>query len=171
MVKLIKLIKANPALCLVIVLIALAGVIFFHMRSDRIQIKRRFDQLSELAGRSSGENMIVMAAQTEKLSNLFAAEAVLAVPVHNLEGTYSRREIVQSALRIKSQSESIRLDFYDLEIVQIIGEKALCRVTARVQATVDGEQINEVRELDCFLLKEDSRWVFSEFRISEILQR
>ncbi len=169
--KILQFIRANAALSALVLLVLLIGGGIAYRRSDRVQIRRRFNRLADLAGRSPTESMIAMAARSEQLSNLFAAKTELSIPVRGLTGEYSRREIVQSAVRVKSQAESIELDFHDLKIREISGDNALCTVTARLRAVINGERINEVRELDCRLVREEGRWVFSSFSVAEILQR
>lgn len=171
MVKIWQYVRANSALCAVVLLVLAIGGGIAYQRSDRVQIRRRFNRLADLAGRSPTESMIAMAARSEQLSNLFADRTTLAVPIRGLTGEYSRREIVQSAVSAKSQAESIQLDFHDMRIRDISGDNAHCTVTARLRAVINGERINEVRELDCHLVREAGRWVFKSFSVAEVLQR
>ena len=171
MVRIWQYARANATLCAsVLLLVAIVGGIAYQ-RSDRVQIRRRFNRLAVLAGRGPSDSMIAMAARSEQLSSLFADRTTLAVPITGLTGEYSRREIVQSAIRVKSLAESIQLDFHDLRIRDISGDNAYCTVTGRLRAVISGERINEVRELDCHLVREDGRWVFKSFSVAEVLQR
>ena len=143
-----------------------------HVRSDRYRIKRNFVRLSELASVKTGEGMIPKGVTSNSLGGLFAEESTLSTPVSELSGVYSRQEITQTALGLKTQCERLSLDFFDLNIEMTGPNTATCGVTARLKGRMDnGEVFDEVRELECRLVEQDGQWLFSECRADPIVTR
>lgn len=143
-----------------------------HVRSDRYRIQRNFARLSELAAVKTGEGLISKGRKSDSLGGLFTAESTLSTPVSELSGVYSRQEITQTALGLKTQCERLSLDFFDLNIEKTGPNTATCGVTARLQGKLDsGDVFDEVRELECQLVEEGGHWLFSECIADRIVTR
>jgi hypothetical protein len=98
----------------------------------------------------------------------------LEVPgAFDLGQTYSRREVVALATRGRARFAEMALTFHDLEI-ELLPENRRARVTlvARLRGvTTAGDPVDERRELECALRKQDGKWLLETCRASEILKR
>ena len=83
-----------------------------------------------------------------------------------------REEISTYAASARSHFSQLHLKFYDFHIT--FPEKGLAKVTLTARLTgksTVGEQADETRELDCVLKKIESKWLFSEIEIVEVLKK
>ena len=77
---------------------------------------------------------------------------------------------MQAAAR--SYVSRLDLKFYDLQIVFPEKEVAKVTLTARLAGrSTAGEQMDEIRELECRLKKIEKKWLFSQIDVVEVLKK
>ena len=156
------------------VLIMIIGIVFAvtFFPSEEKRVKKRFYLLSEWVSKSPEENSFTMLQKMKDIGTLFLEQCELKAPHESLSGSYTRQEI--SAYAGSARSYFFRLDFklYDLHIDFPEKEVAKVTLTARlIGKSTSGEQVNEIRELECLLKKINDKWFFSQVEVIEVLKR
>jgi hypothetical protein len=155
-------------------LLGAAGGVYWWFRpvSDETRIKRMFSTLSELATRPEGEGASGMAYRTHRLASLFADPCELDVTYAFLSGFYSRSEITANAARARARFRHVDLDFFDLSVSPAEGNRTKAIFTVRLVGLLkSGERISEVREMEADLEKRENEWLFTRFRMIDVLQK
>ncbi len=163
-------------LILVIVAAGGAGWYFWQRNTPQGIIRRKFADLAYAASKESGEKSSALIYKTQMvLPNLFAETCGLEVKEAILGGDYSREEISSKAAMAHKRFSSAALRFFDLEIE--VSEQQPDRAKAYFTVNLDGiraqggERVNETREMEATLRKIDGNWVFTNFKIREILRK
>jgi hypothetical protein len=156
---------------ILIVIIGVAVAISFFTGEER-KVKKQFHFLSEWVSKAPDENVLNMLQKNKKIGTLFDEPCTLKVSNHSLSGSYKRDEIVSYAMSARSHVSQLDLKFYDFNIVFPEKEIAKVTLTARLlgKSTV-GEQVDETRELECVLKKIESKWLFNEIEVVEVLKK
>jgi len=169
MVKLKYIILSMIALSIMIVGIW-AGVTFFQ--SEEKKVKKQFHHLSEGVSRDPGENVFTMAQKAKRIRTLFAESCGLKISIEPLSGQYTPEEISSYATRCRSQFSKLNLKFYDLHIEFPEKEIAKVNLTARLTGRLTTEEyVDEIRELECQLKKVETKWLFSNVEVVEVLRK
>lgn len=149
------------------------GLLYWALRdSESNRVRRRFDRLSELARVVPGAHIVATGLASRNLAELFTDPATLRTPLHEFGGTYSRQQIVQSALALKGSCERLELTFADLDTRFPSPGNAVCTVTARAKGVHrSGGAFAETHELDCKLVKDDGEWRFTDCTVVDVLVR
>jgi len=156
------------------VLMMITGIVFAVtvFPSEEKRVKKRFYLLSEWVSKSPEENSFAMLKKMKDIGTLFLEPCELKAPHESLSGSYTRQEI--SAYAGSARSHFFQLDFklYDLHIAFPEKEVAHVTLTARlIGKSTSGEQVDEIRELECLLKKIDKKWFFSQVEVIEVLKR
>jgi hypothetical protein len=154
---------------IVIIGIVLAVTVF---PGEEKRVKKRFHLLSEWVSKSPEENSFTMLKKMKDIGTLFLEPCELKAPHESLSGSYTRQEI--SAYAGSARSHFFQLDFklYDLHIAFPEKEVAKVTLTARlIGKSTSGEQVDEIRELECLLKKIDKKWFFSQVEVIEVLKK
>ena len=140
--------------------------------SEEKRVKKRFHLLSERVSKSPGENAFTMLQKMKDIGTLFFEPCELKVLDQSLSGSYTRQEISTYAGSARSHSSQLDLKFYDLHIEFPEKEVAKVTLTGRlIGKSKTGEQVDEIRELECFLRKIENKWLFSQIEVVEVLKR
>jgi hypothetical protein len=156
------------------VLIVILGIVFAVtvFPSEEKRVKKRFHLLSEWVLKSPEENSFTMLKKMKDIGTLFLEPCELKAPHESLSGSYTRQEI--SAYAGAARSHFFQLDFklYDLHIAFPERKVAKVTLTARlIGKSTSGEQVDEVRELECLLKKIGKKWFFSQVEVIEVLKK
>jgi len=156
------------------VLIVIIGIVltFSVFPSEEKRVKKGFHLLSEWVSKSPEENSFTMLKKMKDIGTLFLEPCELKAPHESLSGSYTRQEI--SAYAGTARSHFFQLDFklYDLHIAFPEKEVVQVTLTARlIGKSMIGEQIDEIRELECLLKKIDEKWFFSRVEVIEVLKK
>jgi len=154
-----------------IVVVAISAALLFFPSEER-KVKRRFALFSDYVSKDSKENTITMASKIKRITALFSEHCNFMISDHSLSGNYTREDISGMALRGRAYFSTLDLKFYDLKVS--LPEKDLARVnvTARLSGqSVDGERVDETRELMCLLKKVEKNWLFSSLEVIEVLRK
>ena len=154
---------------MVIIGIVLAATVF---PSEEKRVKKRFHLLSEWISKSPEESALAMLQKMKDIGTLFFEPCELKVPDQSLSGSYTRQEISTYAGSARSHSSQLDLKFYDLHIEFPEKEVAKVTLTGRlIGKSTTGEQVDEIRELECLLKKIDRKWFFNQVEVIEVLKK
>jgi hypothetical protein len=152
-----------------IIAIILAVTVF---PSEEKRVKKRFRLLSEWVSKSPEENSFTMLQKMKDIGTLFLEHCELKAPDESLSGSYTRQEISAYAASARSHFSHLDLKFYDLHIAFPEREVAAVTLTSRLQGkSTAGEQVDEIRELECLLKKIENKWLFSQIEVIEVLKK
>jgi hypothetical protein len=113
-----------------------------------------------------------MLQKIKDIGTLFLEPCELKAPHESLSGSYTRQEISAIAGSARSHFFQLDLKFYDVHIAFPKKEVAEVTLTARlIGRSTTGEQVDEVRELDCLLRKMDRKWFFNQIEVIEVLRK
>lgn len=156
------------------VVVGILAVLYFSPSEEK-KVRKQFDLLSQYVAKEPGEDPFSMANRIQHISRLFAENCEFKIegdPFYSFSGNDSRQEVAGYALRSRSYFSDLVLKFHDLKIRFPEKELAHVRLTARLTGkSTSGENIEEVRELQCVLSKIEKRWLFSSFEVVEVLKR
>ncbi len=156
------------------VLMVIVGIIFAVtvLPSEEKRVKKRFQLLSEWISKSPEENPITMLQKMKDIGTLFVEPCELKAPHESLSGSYPRQEISAYAGSARSHFFQLDFKFYDLHIAFPEKEVAKVTLTARlIGKSTAGEQVDEIRELECLLKKIDKKWFFNQIEVIEVLRK
>ncbi len=152
-----------------IIAIILAVTVF---PSEEKRVKKRFHLLSEWVSKSPEESPLTMLQKMKDMGTLFLEHCELKAPNESLSGSYTRQEISAYAASARSHFSQLDLKFYDLQITFPEKEVATVTLTSRLRGkSKAGEQVDEIRELECLLKKIDRKWFFSQIEVIEVLKK
>jgi hypothetical protein len=155
-------------------LIVIIGIILVLtvFPSEEKRVKKRFHLLSEWVSRSPEENSFTMLQKMRDIGTLFFEHCELKAPDESFSGRYTRQEISAYAGSARSHFSQLDLKFYDLHIIFSEKEVAKVTLTSRlIGKSTTGEQVDEVRELECLLKKIDNKWLFNQIEVIEVLKK
>lgn len=140
--------------------------------SEEKRVKKQFRLLSEWISKSPEENAFTMLQKMRNVGTLFDEHCELKTDYPSLSGSYTREEISTYVGSAHSHVSRLDLTFYDLQIAFPEKEAAKVTLTARLTGrSTAGEQMDEVRELECRLKKIEKRWLFSAIEVVEVLRK
>ena len=155
----------------VVIIIGIA-VIYYFLPSEEKKVRKQFQLLSEKVQKFPEENALTMLRKMKNIGPLFDEHCELKAPSQFLSGSYSRQEISTYAGSARSVFSQLDLKFYDFHIVFLEREVAKVTLTARLTGrSTAGEQVDEIRELECVLKKIEKRWLFSAIEVVEVLKK
>jgi hypothetical protein len=156
------------------VLLVITGIVFAVavFPSEEKRVKKRFQLLSEWVSKSPEENPITLVQKMKDIGSLFLEHCELKAPHESLSGSYTRQEISAYAGSARSHFSQLDFKFYDLQIAFPEKEVAKVSLTARlIGKSMTGDQVDEIRELECLLKKIDKKWFFSQIEVIEVLKK
>ena len=159
---------------LIAVLVVILGILAatYLLESEEKKVKKQFDLLSKWVSKDLGESPITMASKARNIGTLFAESCELKVPVDSISATYTPAEVSGYVLHGRLQFSEMSLKFYDLTVE--FPEKGTAQVvlTANLKGrSMNGELIDETREVQCVLKKTDQKWLFSACEVVEVLEK
>ena len=155
-------------------LIAILGIVIAItvFPSEEKRVKKQFRLLSVWVSKSPEENAFVMLQKIRDIGSLFDEHCELKTDYPSLSGSYTREEISTYAGSTRSNVSRLDLKFYDLQIAFPEKEVAKVTLTARLTGrSTAGEQMDEIRELECRLKKIENKWLFSAIEVVEVLKK
>lgn len=156
---------------LLIAILGCAIVIAVFPREEK-KVRKQFRLLSERVSKSPEENTFTTLQKMRSIGSLFDEHCELKTDYPSLSGSYTREEISGYVGSAHSQVSRLDLTFYDLRIAFPEKEVAKVTLTARLTGrSASGEQMDEVRELECRLRKIEKRWLFSQIDVVEVLKK
>jgi hypothetical protein len=154
---------------IVVIGVVLAVTIF---PSEEKRVKKQLRLLSEWVSKTPGENAFTLLQKMKDIGTLFSEPCELKAPDESISGGYTRQEISAFAGSARSHLSRLDLTFHDLHIIFPEREIAKVNLTARlIGRSTTGEQMDEIRELECFLKKMDGKWLFNQIEVVQVLKK
>jgi hypothetical protein len=158
-------------IALLVVILAVVAWVYL-VQSDTKKIKKQFDSLSKQVSKEKGENPIAIASKAKTIATLFAETCELSDPISGLPATYTPGEMASYAANNRIAFSELSLTFYDFNIE--FSETGLARVTLTGSLKgrlMNGNIVDETREVQCVLKKVGRNWLFSKIEVIEVLKR
>ena len=158
-------------------LVVMAGIVavFYFSPSEEKRVRKQFDLLSQYVKKEPGEDPFSMANRIQNISRLFTDPCEFKIEgdsLYSFSGSYSRQEVAGYALRGRSYFSDLSLTFHDLQIRFPEKGSVHVRFTARLTGrSTSGENVDDTRELQCVLGKNEKKWLFSRLEVVEVLKR
>jgi hypothetical protein len=148
-------------------------LIVLHLsESEEKKVKKQFTLLSEVASKDSDESIIATAQKMQKIRTFFDKRCELKTHLDYLSGTFTPEEIVSHGTLGRAQFSKFSLRFSDLKVE--FPEKGIARVTLTLRVSgilKNNEHVDEIHEVESALRKIEKKWLFSSFRVVEVLKR
>jgi hypothetical protein len=156
------------------VLMVIIGIVavLIVFPSEEKKVKKQFNLLAAWVSKSPEENTFIMLQKMKNIGTLFDEHCELKAPDQSLSGSYTREEISTYAANARSHFSQLDLKFYDLHIIFPEGGITKVTLTSRLTGrSTAGELMDETRELECVLKKIETKWLFSEIEVVEVLKK
>ena len=155
---------------LVAILGSMIAIIVFP--SEERKVRKQFRLLSGWVSKSPEENAFVLLQKMRNVGGLFDEHCELKTDYPSVSGSYTRDEISTYVSSARSQASRLDLTFYDIQIAFPEKEVAKVTLTARLTGrSTAGEEMDEIRELECHLKKIEKKWLFSQIEVVEVLKK
>jgi len=164
-------VKGRLILSSFIVIAGLSAVVHLYPSEEK-KIKKQFSLLAKWISVEQNENVFTIAYKMKSLGDLFTDKVNLKIPDYNLSGGYSRSDIISYTGRARLPFSQFTLQFYDFQIAFPDSETARVTVTGRITGKwLQGEGLEETRELEWILKKVGKEWLFREMEVAEVLKK
>jgi hypothetical protein len=134
-------------------------------------IRKRLSELAAAASITSNEAPLVKLAKAQRLSTFFATDAKVTVdlPGRAIQTFDGREEIQQAAIGARSILNNLKVEFVDVTVsLAADKESAVTHLTAT--ATMPGEKVPEVQELEIEFRKTDHDWLINRVQTIKTLR-
>ncbi|WP_028585791.1 hypothetical protein [Desulfogranum mediterraneum] len=159
---------------LALLLVGLGSWFYLHTDDSRL-IRRQLAQLSELANKEEQEPPLKALQRAARIGKAFSDPCLLELADHQLQGSYSRKELVDQIFLIRRQSSQLRVELYDLSITIDQGQQSQPEATVAatlVAAGLEGDdQPPLAEELQLHLNQEQGEWLIDSVRFNTVLER
>lgn len=165
-------VTAKRLLLIAAMVVAVVVLVMRLLPSEEKRVVRQFDRFSSWASKDQDEKPLKMTENIQKLKSLFADQCELRTDMESLGGQYSPEQIASYAMQARAYFVEVSLSFHDISVEIQEGDRAVVRLTARLQGdSVAEEKVGEVRELECELQKIGGTWLFKKIMVVEVLER
>jgi hypothetical protein len=156
--------------CVVVVIGIVAYFIFSQSEAEKV--KMQFEFIAEKINKDSGENPIIAAANANKIKEVFTEPFTVQAPAFDVFREASTDDISPFILAMRARYSEIALKFYDYVIEFPSKKTANASVTQRMRAKLTaGENVEDINELSCQLIKVDDIWLITEIEIVAVLEK
>lgn len=139
--------------------------------SEERKIRKQFDIIAKSIAREPGENPLSIAGKLRIIEKLFLDPCKIEAPAYAISKIYSRQEITQLGLTVLTYYSKLSVSFYDMKIM-ISDDQANIVTTLKITGRLaNGEEANDVQELECNMTKFDKDWLFREFKLVDVLKK
>jgi hypothetical protein len=170
-VSLLAAVKKHPVIAgLVCVLGVLAVLVLFP--SEEKKVKKQLMAFSNVVSKDPGENVFTTARKAKEIVPLFDENCELIMPAQSVSSYFSQGEIASYLIRSRTHFSDLSLAFVDFSTS--FPEKGTAKVvlTAKLKGkTVNGERVDETREVMSTLKKIKGKWLFAGFEVVEVLKK
>lgn len=162
----------RPVLLAIVAMLLAGAAYYFLFHSIEDKVKKQLRLLAEYVSKDPGEKNLVMLFKTQNLPSLFAEQCDLEIAGSQLSGSYTPEEIMSHVVRGRMQFSKLSLNFYDIAVEYPGKTTARAEMTAKLAGTVDkNKAVEEVREIQAELKLVDGKWLFSKFKVVEVLEK
>ena len=161
---------------IIILLVAclLGSALFFFLHSTQEeQIRARLDQLCKEMQKQENEPALDSMTRAARIGKIFRDPCTIYFTSPLVEGTLSRREIIQHISMARNAFTRLNLTFFDITFNFPDDRLANLFMTMRVQGYLQGndEPFSDVRELRMDMKQTDGTWHISRVEEVQVLER
>jgi hypothetical protein len=146
-----------------------AGSVLFPS-PDRV-IRGELVQLAKAASIGPNEAPLARLSRAQKLSTFFTPDVQITVdiPTRSTQTFNGREEVQEAALAARSMLSELTVKFVDV-VVTVDPDKQSARADLTATASLPGEKLPEVQELEVRFKKTDRDWLISRVRTVKTLR-
>ena len=146
---------------------------FYAVETEEDIIRRKMDEFVENIAKHKGAGIASNVLSSNKLADYFTNPCDIGIGISEISGVFGTEQIVNTAMRIRAMFKTISLKISDVTIIyNPKNERAVVEFSATFDGIFDnGENINGVRDLRCFLLKQDGQWKINIVNIRQVLEK
>ena len=158
----------------ILILLFVAGAAWWFLQEDpEAQVRNAHETLTQLVSKAEDETGAPSIFTVQALRGLFAESCEISGDADMLVGTYSSETMVARILQVQALFHSIDLTFNDLVIEFPSADDAIANFSAVLvgRSMIDGEEdVAETRAVTSRMQKVEGDWLFSEFRLTEVVE-
>lgn len=146
-----------------------AGTVLFPS-PDRV-IRGELIQLAKMASIGPNEPPLTRLSRAQKVSTFFTQDVQLTVdiPSRSTQTFNGRDELQEAALAARSMMSGLKVKFVDV-VVTVDADKQSARADLTATASLPGEKLPEVQELEVRFKKIEHEWLISRVRTVKTLR-
>ena len=163
--------KKHPVIAVLALILSLLAVLTLFPSEEK-QVRKRFKALSNVVSKEPRENVFTTARKAQEIVPLFDENCELIIPEDSVSAFFSRGEITSYVIRGRTQFSDLSLTFVDLSITFPERGTAKVVLTAKLKGkVVNGDKVDETREVKSTLTKIKRKWLFVAFEVVEVLKK
>jgi hypothetical protein len=164
-------VKKHPVIAVLVFILGGLAILALFPGEEK-KVKKQFEALSKVVSKESGENIITTARKAQEIAPLFDENCELIIPADSVSAYFSPGEIASYVLRGRAQFSDLSLRFVDLSITFPDRRTAKVVLTAKLKGkVVNGDRMDETREVQSTLKKIKRKWFFAGFEVVEVLKK
>jgi ketosteroid isomerase-like protein len=159
-----------------LVLLAVAAAVGFWAwqklhPSPELVIRKQLNELAAVGSIQSNEGQLVKLAKAQKLAGFFTSdvEVTVDVPGRSSQTFTGRDEIQQAVLGARTMLSSLKIEFLDI-LVSVSPDRQTATAHLTATATIPGEKLPEIQELEVRLKKIDHDWLINRVNTVKTLR-
>ncbi len=160
----------NIVIILVVFTLA-AGSFYFLSPGREKQIRKQLTRLTEYAAREPAEPTLTTVAKAARIGALFADPCSLDIENPSMNGSFSRKEVMDRINMVRHYFSSLNVSLYDITIAFPEEARAEVVLTMRLTGTRDNEDYTDTREVEFTMEKPDKKWLISRVHLVEVLEQ
>ena len=164
-------VKKHPVIAVLALILSVLAVLIL-LPSEEKKVRKQFKALSNVVSKEPGESVFTTARKAKEIVPLFDENCELIMPADSVSAYFSRGEITSYVIRGRTQFSDLSLTFVDLSITFPDRGTAKVVLTAKLKGNVvNGDRMDETREVKSTLKKIERKWLFTAFEVVEVLKK
>jgi hypothetical protein len=167
----LALVKKHPVIAVLVFILSVLAVLTLFPSEEK-KVRKQFKALSNVVSKEPGENVFTTARKAQEIVPLFDENCELIIPEDSVSALFRRGEITNYVIRGRTQFSDLSLTFVDLSITFPERGTAKVVLTAKLKGKiVNGDRMDETREVQSTLKKIKRKWYFTTFEVVEVLKK
>jgi hypothetical protein len=164
-------VKKHPVIAVLALTLSVLAILTLFP-SEKKKVRKQFEGLSNVVSKEPGESVFTTARKAKEIVPLFDENCELIMPADSVSAYFSRGEITSYVIRGRTQFSDLSLTFVDLSITFPDPGTAKVVLTAKLKGNVvNGDRMDETREVQSTLKKIKRKWLFAAFEVVEVLKK
>lgn len=160
----------NIGIALGILILAVLAALWLWPDEEKA-VRKQLAVLDDAGSKALDEKPLETIQRAARIGALFHDPCRLVVETDEREGDYSRKEIIDRVVMVRSSLGQARVETHDLKVDFPSKGAALLVFTLRLVAASGGERHGDVHEVEARMAKIEGDWLFTELKIIEVMER